>query len=495
MSQHSSCSSKSSNSMLDSPRLATSPTTKRLLFIFGTSLACITFVQFFLASRLDQEGSEEGAQLRQREQDTKFGKPFVPSKYLRTVPPNISYDVCIVGAGLSGAVLAERYAKLLGRRSLVIESRDHIGGNCYDYVDAETGILMNLYGAHLFHTNNERVWQYVQSFQDRAPWVKWEHRVKGWIRGKLLPIPVNIDTVNALFNLNISSSSEMDAWLRSVQVPCSGSSPSSSRSSPSSHAVEGCENAEAMALSRVGKQLYEWVFKRYTEKQWGRSPGELDAAITARIPVRNSSDPRYFTDKHQVLPLHGYTHWFEGLLQSPLISVVLGVDFFSVQHSVQHRCGKTFFTGPVDRYFAKAGLGKLEYRSIRFEKEVVRDVGASFYQENSVVNYPGPEEGFTRIVEYKHFLQQRSKHTVIVKEFSTDAGDPYYPVLNQRNRDLHRQYQRLAEEEEHKKEVYFVGRLANYKYFDMDAAIANALSVFERVEKMESLFDLKVGRG
>ena len=321
-------------------------------------------------------------------------------------------------------------------------------------------------GAHLFHTGLERVYKYITKWQDKAPWKRYDHEVVGWLDGKLLPIPVNINTVNGLLEESITTPEEMDQWLKKVQVPCKKK--------------DHCANAEEMAKSRVGKDLFEKVFATYTKKQWDKEPKELDALVTARIPVRNNFDPRYFSDKYQVLPKKGYTKWFAEVLNHKNIDVVLGVDYFKVRKSLEGRCGKTIFTGPIDRYFQDSKLGKLEYRSINFEAELLKNSG--YYQTHSVVNYPGPEVDFTRIVEYKHYFHQKSDYTITVKEYSTDKGDPYYPVPNPKNHELYKKYQELAEKEEKEKNVYFVGRLASYKYFNMDAAIDNALDMFNSIE-------------
>jgi len=346
-----------------------------------------------------------------------------------------------------------------------MDVRTHIGGNCYDFTEPRSGILMNLYGAHLFHTGLERVYKYVTKWQDKAPWKRYDHEVVGWLDGKLLPIPVNINTINGLFDKSITTSDEMDEWLQSVQIPCKQGN---------------CQNAEEMAKSRVGNELFDKVFNTYTKKQWDKYPKELDALVTARIPVRNNFDPRYFSDKYQILPSKGYTTWFAHVLGHKNIDVVLGVDYFKIRKQLEGRCGKTIFTGPIDRYFSDSKLGKLEYRSIIFEADIIKNDG--FFQTHSVVNYPGPEVDFTRIVEYKHYHNQKSDYTITVKEFSTDTGDPYYPVPNPENHKLYEKYQELAKREEKEKQVYFVGRLASYKYFNMDAAIDNALNMFNQIE-------------
>jgi UDP-galactopyranose mutase len=355
--------------------------------------------------------------------------------------------VLVVGAGLTGSVVAREIADKHNAEVLVIEKRDHIAGNCYDYIDEDTGIRMNKYGAHLFHTNSEDVWAYVNKFSE---WVRWDHEVVSYIDGKIVPMPVNITTVNQLCGTSIQTTDEMNEWLKSVQY------------------TGEIKNSEDMALSRVGTDLYEKLFKPYTKKQWNKDPSELDPSVLARIPVRNSFDPRYFSDKYQALPKHGYTNFVEEILNHPNITVKLNTDFFDVS---REEYDKVVFTGPIDRYFESSGLPKLEYRSIRFDIEKFKNHG--YFQTNSVVNYPETNVDFTRIVEYKHFYNQTSDSTLIVKEFTTDEGEPYYPVPNTKNLDLYKLYQNLATNES---DVHFVGRLASYKYFNMDDAILNALN-------------------
>jgi UDP-galactopyranose mutase len=367
------------------------------------------------------------------------------------------HDVCIVGAGLSGSVMAERYANQLHQSVLIVDKRNHIGGNCYDYVDAETNIRVSKYGAHLFHTNSDRVWDYVQQF---SQWTPYQHKVLGYIQGKHVPIPVNIDTVNILFNLNISSSEEMDQWLHQEQV----------------HYDHEPTNSEEMAMSRVGKRLYELIFKPYTFKQWAKYPKELGPEVTARIPFRNDHNDLYFpNDIYQALPTHGYAALFEHMIMNhPKIDISLNTDYFDVKHLLQ--CGITYYTGPIDTYFADLGWPKLEYRSLQFERNVA--FHTEYVQPLSVVNHPSLDTDFTRIVEYKHLLNQTSPHTVYFIERSTDDGEPYYPVPNNKNQELFEKYQSMAKKENG---VYFVGRLANYKYFNMDQAILNALELFDSV--------------
>jgi len=384
-------------------------------------------------------------------------------------------DVVVVGAGLSGAVLAERYARLLGLRVLVLERRPHIGGNCYDYVDPDAGVLVNLYGAHLFHTQMEDVWTYLQQF---SGWMQYHHRVRGRVDGKSVPIPVNIETVNTLLGTNIRTTEEMRQWLKDHQVlPKGGVAPT---------------NGEQAALARVGRVLYEKIFRDYTIKQWAKRPRQLAASVLNRIPVRDDWNDRYFPeDKYQYLPAQGYTQMFANMLSHPNITVRIGVDYFRVRDRLP-RVKTLFFTGPIDDYFSSSRSERLEYRSIMFEKEYARPAeGQRHFQEASVVNYPERAYNYTRIVEYNQFptmrvpTESKGWHAkgwtqVLVREYSTDLGEPYYPVPNERNQALYRRYQAMAEAEL-ARGVHFVGRLASYKYFNMDQAIKNALDMFTEI--------------
>jgi UDP-galactopyranose mutase len=380
----------------------------------------------------------------------------------------------VVGCGLSGVTIAQQIAERLGERVLIIEKRDHIGGNCYDYVDEPTGVLLNKYGPHYFHTNDEGVWEYVRRF---ATWERYENVVLSRVDSKLVPVPVNITTVNKLCGENIQTEAEMDQWLAENQVR-----------------YDVVRNGAEMAKSRVGEVLYEKLFRGYTFKQWGVYPEALAPEVLARIPVRNSQDTRYFSDKYQALPVGGYTKMFERMLANSLIEVRLGVDYFEFMEQegvgggvgdedrgrdgvgASRRFDSVVYTGPIDRYFSALGHEPLEYRSLRFVYE--RHFGMNYYQPVGQVNYPGPEEEFTRITEYKHCLDQVSPHTIISKEYSCAEGEPYYPVLNDRNLALYETYRGMAEGLRGEG-IHFVGRLANYKYFNMDQAIRNALDYFE----------------
>lgn len=364
-------------------------------------------------------------------------------------------DILIIGAGISGATLAERYASI-GKKVVVLEKRGHIAGNCYDEYD-ENGILVSKYGAHLFHTNDAGVWEYVQRF---AEWYPWEHKVIARVDNKTVPIPVNINTVNILFGENISTEDEMKAWLDKNRIP-----------------FDKPKNGEEAVMNRVGPVLYEKMFKHYTKKQWDKYPEELNASVLERIPVRYNHDGRYFSDTYQALPKGGYTKVFENMLNHPNITVMLNTDYFDVKDQFEG-FEKLFYTGPIDRFFEFQDemMEKLEYRSINF---VTEHLDQEFFQENSVVNYPGQEVDYTRIIEYKHFGNQQSPRTSIVKEYTVDTGEPYYPVPNERNQQIYEKYKEKADLLQN---VYFVGRLANYKYFNMDQAFRNALDLFNSLE-------------
>jgi UDP-galactopyranose mutase len=363
----------------------------------------------------------------------------------------LKFDVIVIGAGISGATIAERYAND-GKTVLVIDKRDHIAGNVYDEIDAETGIRISRYGAHLFHTNDFAVWEYVQRF---GKWQRWPHHVIADISGLYVPVPVNINTVNMLYSLDISSEDEMKSWLEAEQIRC-----------------ENPKNSEEVALSRVGKRLYDAIFKDYTKKQWDKEPKELQPSVLERIPVRTNFDDRYFSDKYQAMPVNGYTSIVENMLSSSRITVKLNTDWEDIKKDISGEI--LVFTGPIDVYFKESGLPPLEYRSIDFEWSRMKMEG--YYQPNSVVNYSSLGNPYTRCVEYKHFLHQKSDWTIISKETTTDSGEPYYPVPTQKNRALYEAYVHLTKGV---KGVHFIGRLATYKYFNMDQAIRAALDYYD----------------
>ena len=357
------------------------------------------------------------------------------------------FDFLIVGAGFAGCVLAERIASQLGKRVLIVEKRDHIGGNCYDFYD-EQGLLVHKYGPHYFRTNSKRVFDYLSQF---TRWRYYQYKILASVDGQLLPIPINLDTVNRLYGLNLSIF-ELESFFEKV------------RKSP-----KKIRTSKDVVVAQVGVELYEKFFKGYTRKQWGIDPTELDASVCARIPVRSNRDGRYFDDKYQSMPKHGYTEAFKKILFDPNIHLLLKTDYRDISGIVPFN--RMIYTGPIDEFFDYK-FGPLPYRSLRFEFETVDQ---EWYQPVSQVNYPNDYD-FTRIVEIKHATGQRHHKTTIVREYPTEEGDPYYPIPTEENLLL---YERYRKEASKLKSISFMGRLANYKYYNMDEVVALALELFE----------------
>jgi UDP-galactopyranose mutase len=368
-------------------------------------------------------------------------------------------EILIVGCGLSGAVIAEQLANKYNKKVVIIDKREHIGGNCYDYIDIKTGIRVNKYGAHLFHTNDEGVWEYINKF---SKWIRYDHKVVANIDNRNVSVPVNMETINILCDENLQTTEETKIWLEKNQIK-----------------YENPQNSEEIALSRVGRKLYEKLFLPYTLKQWNKPPKDLDSSVLSRIPVKYDNDTRYFSDKYQVIPENGYTSFFESLLNHPNITVILNTKFDDIDIRYQ----KLIFTGPIDSYFKNSGLDTLEYRSLRFEEEIILNKG--FAQQHMVINTPSCDIATTRAIEYKHLPYSentKTPHTIIIKEYPSDIGEPYYPVPNHKNQMLYNQYKILAESVQNKN-VHMIGRLANYKYFNMDQAIRNALDYIPNIIK------------
>lgn len=360
------------------------------------------------------------------------------------------FDWLVVGAGFAGSVLAERLASQRGERVLIIDRRPHIAGNAFDRYD-EAGLLIHQYGPHIFHTNSEMIFFYLSQFTE---WRFYEHRVLAQVDGKLLPVPINLDTVNRLYGLSLDSD-ELEAFFaKRAEKP------------------DEIRTSEDVVVSRVGRELYEKFFRSYTRKQWGMDPSELDKAVTARVPVRTNRDDRYFTDAFQFMPKQGYTALFERMLSHPNIEVMLGVDYREVRRAVQY--GRAIFTGPIDEFF-DFRFGKLPYRSLRFE-HVTLD--RQWHQPVAVVNYPQTEP-YTRVTEYKHLTGQSHPKTSLTYEYPTDNGDPYYPVPQPQNALLYKRYEELARK---RSDVWFVGRLATYRYYNMDQVVGQALATFKRID-------------
>jgi UDP-galactopyranose mutase len=371
----------------------------------------------------------------------------------RFVPAAGAYDYLVVGAGFAGAVLAERLASQHDARVLVIDRRPHIAGNAYDRLD-EAGVLIHQYGPHIFHTNSDEVLAYLSQF---TAWRPYEHRVLAHVRDQLLPIPINRTTLNQLFGLNLETEAEAAAFLASRAEP-----------------VAEIRTSEDVVISAVGRELYELFFQGYTRKQWGIDPRGLDKSVTARVPTRTNADDRYFTDRHQCMPLHGYTAMFERILGHPNITVQLGTDWREVRDSVGD--AHVIFTGPVDEYFDHR-FGKLPYRSLCFEH---RTVDIEQLQPVAVVNYPDPYVPHTRITEYKHLTGQAHSMTSVTLEYPAAEGDPYYPIPRAENQQLYKRYEALADATEG---VTFVGRLATYRYYNMDQVVGQALATFRRIDE------------
>ncbi|HEY0513269.1 MAG TPA: UDP-galactopyranose mutase [Thermoanaerobaculia bacterium] len=359
------------------------------------------------------------------------------------------FDYMIVGAGFAGSVLAERLARGSGKKVLLVDRRPHIGGNAFDHYD-DAGILVHKYGPHIFHTNSREVFEYLSTF---TRWRPYEHRVRASVDGQLVPIPINLDTINQLYGLKLTSM-EVEDFFSSVAEP-----------------RETVRTSEDVVVSRVGRELYEKFFRGYTRKQWGLDPSQLDAMVTARVPVRTNRDDRYFSDTYQAMPLRGYTRLFENMLDHDNIKILLNTDYREIAGMIPH--GKMIYTGPVDEFF-NYRYGKLPYRSLKFEFQTVNQ---EWVQPVAVVNYPN-EHLYTRVTEFKHLTGQEHLKSSLVYEYPMAEGDPYYPVPRPENNELYKKYQALAEE---RSEVHFVGRLATYKYYNMDQVVAQALSVYARI--------------
>jgi UDP-galactopyranose mutase len=359
------------------------------------------------------------------------------------------FDYLIVGAGFAGSVLAERLARCSDKKVLLVDKRPHIGGNAYDHYD-DDGLLVHKYGPHIFHTNSRDVFDYLSQFTE---WRPYQHRVQAWVDGQLLPIPINLDTVNRMYGLNLTSF-ELDGFFEKV-----------------AEHRDAIRTSEDVIVSKVGRELYDKFFRNYTRKQWGMDPSELDAQVTARIPVRTNRDDRYFTDTYQAMPKRGYTRMFENMLDHDNIKILLNTDYREIEDVIPYR--EMIYTGPVDEFF-DFRFGKLPYRSLKFAFETVDKEWA---QPVAVVNYPN-DHAYTRVTEFKHVTGQEHPKTSLVYEYPMAEGDPYYPVPRPENTELYKQYQALADQTPG---VWFVGRLATYKYYNMDQVTAQALTVYKKI--------------
>ena len=366
--------------------------------------------------------------------------------------PRQRYDYLIVGAGFAGSVLAERLASQHGARVLLIDRRPHVGGNAFDEPN-EAGILYHKYGPHIFHTNSDQVVDYLSQFTE---WRPYEHRVLAVVRDRQVPIPINRTTLNQLFGLDLKTDQDAADYLASRAEP-----------------VADIQTSEDVVVNAVGRELYELFFQGYTRKQWGLDPSQLDKSVTARIPTRTNTDDRYFTDSFQAMPKDGYTAMFKRMLDHPLIEVRTGVDFREIRDEVE--ADHIIYSGPIDEYF-DFRFGKLPYRSLKFRHETLDQ---PWFQPVGTVNYPEQGAPYTRISEYKHLTGQVHRQTSITLEYPSAEGDPYYPVPRPENQALYKKYEALADATTG---VTFVGRLATYRYYNMDQIVGQALATFRRLD-------------
>jgi len=356
-------------------------------------------------------------------------------------------DVLVVGAGFAGCVIAERMASA-GRSVLVIDRREHIGGNAFDECDV-AGVLVHRYGPHIFHTNAQHVADYLSRFTE---WRPYEHRVLACVDGRFYPMPINLTTINSLYGLSLDEAG-VAHYLESVREKRNQTLTS-----------------EDLVLGSVGRDLCERFFRNYTKKQWGLDLSELSSTVAGRVPVRMNDDDRYFTDSFQKMPSEGYTRMFIRMLDHPNIRFELGVTFQQTTSRVEAK--EIFYSGPIDEYFGFR-FGALPYRSLRFDHEHLPDTER--YQAVGTVNYPNDHD-FTRITEFKHLTGQVHSGTSIVREYPQSEGDPYYPVPTPENHQRYLRYKELASSEKH---VHFIGRLAEYRYYNMDQVVAAALKTAE----------------
>ncbi|HEY0822289.1 MAG TPA: UDP-galactopyranose mutase [Ramlibacter sp.] len=376
------------------------------------------------------------------------------------VPGHAGFDYLIVGAGFAGSVLAERLANVLGQRVLIVDKRPHIGGNAYDRYD-DNGVLIHPYGPHIFHTNSEDIFEYLSKFTE---WRPYQHRVLASVDGQMVPMPINLDTINRLYGLNLTSF-EVEKFLESV-----------------AEKKEEVRTSEDVVVSKVGRELYNKFFRGYTRKQWGLDPSELDASVTARVPTRTNRDDRYFADRFQAMPRHGYTRMFERMLHHPNIRIMLNTDYRDIVDVIPWK--HMVYSGPVDAFFDYK-YGKLPYRSLRFEHV---NVPREQFQPVGTVNYPN-DYGYTRISEFKHITGQEHPTTSVVYEYPCAEGDPYYPVPRPENAELYRKYEAEADDTPN---VTFVGRLATYRYYNMDQVVGQALAAFKRLHAAHEAADRSI---
>lgn len=365
--------------------------------------------------------------------------------------------IIIVGAGITGLTLAERFSSAINKKVIIVEKRNHIGGNCYDYYNKK-GVLVSKYGPHVFHTNSNKVWKYINKF---TKWEKYEHHVLSKVNGRLVPIPVNIKTINILFKKKISNETEMIDFLetqrdKKIKIP---------------------KNSKEVITSKLGEEIYELMFRGYTKKQWGILPEKLEPEVLARIPIRYNLDNRYNTDKYQYRPVGSFSKIFEKMINNPNIKLLLNTDYFNIYNSIPKKT-ITIFTGPIDDYvsFVLKKKCKLPYRSVKF---IWKNYHKKYHQKTGVINYPNIKEKFVRSTEYKHLTGQRCKWTTVSQEYFQSKGEPCYPIPTATNK---KKYLEIQSQTHKIKNLFFAGRLGKYKYINMDIAIEEALELFEDIK-------------
>lgn len=367
-------------------------------------------------------------------------------------------QIVIVGAGLSGLTLAERFANVAGKKVLLIEKRDHIGGNCYDFYDKH-GVLISKYGPHVFHTQEDEVYEYIQKF---VKWEKYEHQVSSMVGEKLVPIPVNIETINILFGTNLGDGEGMRKWLDKRRMK----------------RMKTPMNSEEVVLAKLGREIYELMFKNFTKKQWGLWPEELEVEVLKRIPVKYSFERGYNTDKYQIRPLGGYTKMMQNMINNPNIEIKLNTNFFEQADKISDRA-IIFFTGPIDEFinFKTGKKYKLPYRSVKFK---FKSFHREYFQKIGVINYPSLKTKILRSTEYKYLTGQKHDWTTISEEYFYEEGEAFYPVKSFKSRKKYEEIIKVARDFEN---TYFLGRLGKYEYINMDQAIKEALDLFKKFNR------------
>jgi UDP-galactopyranose mutase len=368
------------------------------------------------------------------------------------------WDLLICGAGPVGCTIAERAAEKMKWRVLLIDRRSHIGGNCYDSYH-NSGVLIHNYGPHYFRTNSKIIFDYLSKFTE---WIPGNYFVKSYTRGELFDFPINIRTLEQFYNCKLTIK-EAEHLIEKLRIP-----------------INNPANSEEFVINKVGRELYEAFYLGYTLKQWGIHPKDLDASVCGRIPVRFNKDCRYSDYKYQVTPKYGFTKMFQNMISNPLISVMLNTDYREVKQHISPRIA-TVYTGPVDEYFDYK-LGRLPWRSLDFQYE---EFHQPYKQPCVQINYPNDFD-YTRTVEIKHVTGQRSYNTVVAYEYPKSYGDPYYPVPQQQNLSLYKCYESLMLSEKLEKNVFFVGRLATYRYYNTDQVIEEALKTFDEISSPQS---------